>query len=89
VIVRGEALCPQCHEALAGKYLGDSGYPITVIRGVLRHKNANTTGKYLQELRGMKAALVDVSVGSTQKHGKGARKKKIARKVLANPPGDL
>jgi hypothetical protein len=37
----------------------DANYPITVIQALLRHKNANTTAKYLHKLRGIKNALDD------------------------------
>jgi integrase len=44
---------------LSASCLDDAGYPITIIQGILRHKNANTTAKYLHKLRGMRVALDD------------------------------
>ncbi|MGO9018709.1 MAG: tyrosine-type recombinase/integrase [Syntrophobacteraceae bacterium] len=44
---------------LSASILDDAGYPITIIQGILRHKNANTTAKYLHKLRGMRVALDD------------------------------
>jgi integrase len=44
---------------LSASSLDDAGYPITIIQGILRHKNANTTAKYLHKLRGMRVALDD------------------------------
>ena len=42
---------------LSASILDDAGYPMTVIQTLLRHKNANTTSKYLHKLRGMRTAL--------------------------------
>lgn len=44
---------------LSASILDDVGYPITVIQGVLRRRNANTTAKCLHKLRGLKVALDD------------------------------
>ncbi len=44
---------------LSASILDDAGYPITFIQALLRHKNANTTSKYLHRLRGMRMALDD------------------------------
>ena len=44
---------------LSASSLDDAGYPITIIQGILRHKNANTTAKYLHKLKGMRVALDD------------------------------
>ena len=42
---------------LTASILDDAGYPITVIQAILRHKNANTTAKYLHNMRGIRVAL--------------------------------
>lgn len=44
---------------LSASILDDSGYPIAAIaiQSLLRHKNANTTSRYLHKLRGMRTAL--------------------------------
>jgi integrase len=44
---------------LSASILDDAGYPITIIQGILRHKSANTTARYLHSLRGMRVALDD------------------------------
>ena len=44
---------------LSASILDDAGYPLTVIQTLLRHKNANTTARYLHKLRGMRTALDD------------------------------
>jgi len=42
---------------LSASILDDAGQPITIIQALLRHKNANTTAKYLHKLRGLRAEL--------------------------------
>jgi len=42
---------------LSASILDDQGYPIATIQTLLRHKNANTTSRYLHKLRGMRTAL--------------------------------
>jgi integrase len=44
---------------LSASILDDAGEPIAVIQGILRHKSAHTTAKYLHSLRGMKVVLDD------------------------------
>jgi integrase len=42
---------------LSASILDDAGQPIAVIQALLRHKNANTTAKYLHALRGLRVEL--------------------------------
>ena len=44
---------------LQASILDVAGYPITIIQGILRHKSANRTARYLHSLRGMRVALDD------------------------------
>ncbi len=45
---------------LAASWLDAHNVPLTTIQAVLRHKSANTTAKYLHELRGVQADLDSV-----------------------------
>jgi len=44
---------------LSASILDDTGYPITVIQALLRHRSATTTAKYLHKLRGLRVVLDD------------------------------
>jgi integrase len=46
---------------LSASILANEGVPVIVIQGILRHKNSNTTQRYLHRLSEMKTALQSLS----------------------------
>lgn len=77
---------------LSASILDDSGYPIAAIQSLLRHKNANTTSRYLHKLRGMRTALDEaftrkqVPGGSGESSGMPSATRRVAEAQVRERP---